>query len=63
MYNEMRGLFAEVDELEEVLALRALFPDSPYKYVSGGHPEAIPQLDYEGFIAAHRRYYSPSTPT
>ena len=60
VYNEMRGLFAEVDELEEVLALRALFPDSPYKYVSGGHPEAIPQLDYEGFIAAHRRYYSPS---
>ena len=60
VYNEMRGLFADVDELSSLAAQRALFPDTPYRYESGGHPEHIPELTYEQFIAAHRRCYSPS---
>lgn len=39
---------------------RALFPDSPYRFVSGGDPEAIPSLTYEAFTAAHKRFYHPA---
>ena len=60
VYNEMRGLFADADELECLAAQRALFPDTPYRFESGGDPEHIPELSYEGFIDAHRRFYSPT---
>lgn len=60
VFNEMKGAFADADELCGVLAERALFPDTPYGYVSGGDPESIPDLSYEEFIGAHRKFYSPS---
>lgn len=58
--NEMKGAFADPDELLMNAMFRALFPDSPYRFVSGGDPEAIPNLTYEAFLAAHRRFYHPS---
>ena len=60
VYNEMRGAFADADELEEDAIMRALFPDTPYRFVSGGDPEHIPELTYEKFLEYHRRFYSPS---
>ncbi len=60
VYNEMRGAFADADELEENALMRALFPDTPYRFVSGGDPELIPELTYEQFLESHRRFYSPS---
>ncbi len=60
VFNEMKGVFASADELEEMALNRALFPDSPYRYVSGGDPAGIPDLSYEQFIEAHKKYYSPS---
>ena len=60
VYNEMRGAFADADELEENAIMRALYPDTPYRYVSGGDPEHIPELSYEQFLDYHRRFYSPS---
>ena len=44
VYNEMRGAFADADELEEDAIMRALYPDTPYRFVSGGDPEHIPEL-------------------
>lgn len=58
--NEMKGAFADPDDLLYNAMMRALFPDTPYRYVSGGDPEAIPTLRYEDFVAAHRRFYHPS---
>lgn len=60
VFNEMKGVFASADELEEVALNRALYPDSPYRYVSGGDPVSIPDLTYEQFIESHKKYYSPS---
>ena len=58
--NEMKGAFADADELLINAMSRALFPASPYRFVSGGDPEAIPNLTYEAFTAAHKRFYHPS---
>lgn len=58
--NEMKGAFSSVDETMIVHLCRKLFPDSCYRYVSGGDPEHITDLTYEKFIAAHRRFYHPS---
>lgn len=60
VYNEMRGAFADADELEVDAIMRALYPDTPYRFVSGGDPEHIPELTYERFLDYHRRFYSPS---
>ena len=60
VFNEMKGVFAGADELCEMAIDKALFPDTPYKYVSGGDPASIPDLTYESFIESHRRFYSPS---
>lgn len=58
--NEMKGAFAEEDTLLSNALSRALFPDSAYRFESGGDPEAIPTLSYETFTATHRRFYHPS---
>lgn len=58
--NEMKGAFADPDELLVNAMSRALFPDTPYRFVSGGDPDAIGSLQYEAFLAAHRRFYHPS---
>lgn len=58
--NEMKGAFADPDTLLANALTRAIFPDTPYRFVSGGDPEAIPGLTYEAFTAAHRRFYHPS---
>lgn len=60
VYNEMRGACADADELETHALMQSLYPDTPYKYESGGAPEHIPELSYEAFIEAHRRCYTPS---
>lgn len=60
VFNEMKGVFADEGELLDVAMNRALFPQSPYQYVSGGDPEKIPDLTYDAFLQSHRTFYSPS---
>ncbi len=60
VYNEMKGAFASHDEVMSYEMGLALFPDNCYKYVSGGHPEHIPELTYENYLASHHRFYHPS---
>ena len=59
VYNEMKGVYSSPDAFLEREAMQALFPDTCYKYESGGYPEAIPQLTQEQFENFHRTYYSP----
>ena len=60
VFNEMKGAMANADELMDDAINRALLPDTPYSFNSGGDPSSIPDLTYEQFIDTHRRFYSPS---
>lgn len=60
VFNEMKGAMADPDSLSEEVLNSLLFPDTPYRWNSGGDPACIPQLTYEKFLEAHRRFYSPS---
>ena len=60
VYNEMKGAFSSSDEVLDRSVFNALFPDTAYGVESGGDPEQIPDLTYEGFLDFHRRYYHPS---
>ena len=60
VYNEMKGAMSDLyDRLYEETN-RMLFPNSPYRFNSGGDPAAIPTLTYEGFLEAYRKFYHPS---
>ena len=59
VYNEMKGVYSSPDAYLENEALKALFPDTCYRFESGGYPDAIPQLTQEAFLNFHKTYYSP----
>ncbi|NLY76894.1 MAG: insulinase family protein [Tissierellia bacterium] len=60
VYNEMLGAYSSPERILSDSISKSLFPDTCYKYSSGGNPEAIPDLSYEEFLNFHRRYYHPS---
>ena len=55
--NEMKGVMQDPDSVLYDELGRALFPDTCYRFESGGDPAAIPTLTYEGFVDAHARHY------
>jgi Zn-dependent M16 (insulinase) family peptidase len=57
VFNEMKGALSDPDEVLFCGLNRSLFPDSPYRFESGGLPSAIPELDYDGFIDTYSRHY------
>ncbi len=60
VYNEMKGAFSAPDQVLSRKIISTLFPDVTYGQESGGDPEAIPTLTYEGFLDFHKTYYHPS---
>jgi len=60
VFNEMKGAFADETQLLVNAMNQALFPDSEYRFVSGGDPKNITDLSYEEFLDAHKRFYAPS---
>ena len=60
VFNEMKGAYASAETVLYSELERLLFPDNCYGFESGGHPEHIPELTYEGYLAAHARFYHPS---
>ncbi len=60
VYNEMIGAYSQPEGLLEAFTQKALFPDTCYGQDSGGDPDHIPELSYEGFQDFYRRYYHPS---
>jgi hypothetical protein len=59
VFNEMRGALSDPDENLFMGLNRALFPDTCYRFESGGDPHAIPELTYEEFIETHAAHYRP----
>lgn len=60
VYNEMKGAFSSPESLLYRRLIRSLLPDTIYGNESGGHPDAIPDLTYEGLKEFHGTYYHPS---
>ena len=58
--NEMKGALADPDDVLFLEVERALFPDTCYRWESGGDPKAIPTLTYESYCDTHRRHYQPA---
>lgn len=56
--NEMRGALSNPDTVMYNALNEALFPDSCYKYVSGGTITDIPTLTREAFLKAHHDHYT-----
>ena len=55
--NEMKGATSDPDDVLFSQVSRALFPDTAYRFESGGAPRAIPTLTYEEFLDNHARHY------
>ena len=60
VYHEMEGEYAEAITYLEREKQKNLFPDTPYRYDSGGIPEHIPELSEEAFLTFHQKYYQGS---
>lgn len=60
VFNEMKGVYSSPDSILERELMHELFPDTTYGVDSGGNPEVIPELTYEGFQEFYRTHYHPS---
>ncbi len=60
VYNEMKGSYSSPDTIIGEKAQQAIFPDTLYRFSSGGDPKHILDLTYEEFEEFHKSYYHPS---
>ena len=60
VYNEMKGARSSPEARVHDLIEKNLWPDTPYGKDSGGDPDHIPQLTWQGLRNFHRSFYHPS---
>jgi len=60
VFNEMKGVYSNPDDLLQERVMQSLFPQSSYSYSVGGDPRCIPELTYAQFKAFHQEFYHPS---
>ena len=60
VYNEMRGAYSSPESLLSERISQSLFPDTMYRFSSGGDPYVIPELTHENFLKFHSKFYHPS---
>ena len=60
VFNEMKGAYSNHDSIAAEYSNRFLFPESTYRFDSGGEPAEIPGLSYAEFRKFHERFYHPS---
>ena len=60
VYNEMKGAYSSLETYAAHWSVKAVLPGTPYDFESGGDPECIPDLSWEGLRDFHRYYYSPA---
>lgn len=58
--NEMLGDYSSPESVCDRYLHGMLYEGTPYAEDSGGDPEFITSLTYDGFVAAHKKYYHPS---
>ncbi|KAI8852167.1 Metalloenzyme, LuxS/M16 peptidase-like protein, partial [Chytridium lagenaria] len=60
VYNEMKGVFSDVNNIFLQRLQQVFYPGTTYSHVSGGHPDAITDLTHKQLVDFHRRHYHPS---
>ena len=60
VYNEMKGAYSSLNAYAGLWSTKSIMPDTPYGFESGGNPEDIPELSWDGLKDFHRRRYSPA---
>lgn len=60
VYNEMKGAMSSPNQVMGQSLLSSLFPDTTYRFNSGGDPVHIPELTHRQLVEFHRRHYHPS---
>lgn len=60
VYNEMKGAYSSPEAILQQAISKSLFPDTCYRYSSGGDPDFIPELTRESFLNFHKKFYHPS---
>jgi len=60
VFNEMKGAMSSIPSTLWQTLSKYLFPTTTYHYNSGGDPEAIPDLSYEGLKTFYQTHYHPS---
>lgn len=60
VYNEMKGAYSDPERILYDKVLKNLFPETCYRFSSGGIPSEITKLSYEDFLDFHRKFYHPS---
>ncbi len=60
VFNEMKGAMSSPDQVMAQSITQSLYPDTTYRFNSGGDPVEIPNLTHEDLVAFHRRHYHPS---
>lgn len=59
VFNEMKGVYSSPDDVLSRYTFVSLFPDTAYRFESGGEPLSIPKLTYEEFLEYHKNFYHP----
>ena len=60
VYSEMKGEMSSPETLLHHAINKTLFPNTPYRYMSGGMPSEITNLTFEEFKSYYNKYYHPS---
>ena len=60
VFNEMKGAFADAQQVLGQQLLNNLLPSNTYGHCSGGLPECIPQLTWQDLRDFHSVHYSPN---
>ncbi|CAA7030775.1 unnamed protein product [Microthlaspi erraticum] len=60
VFNEMKGVYSQPDNILGRIAQQALSPENTYGVDSGGDPKDIPNLTFEEFKEFHKKFYHPS---
>ena len=55
VYNEMKGAMSSIPSQLWHGMSRHLYPDSTYKYNSGGNPEDILELSHQELVNFHKK--------
>jgi len=60
VFNEMKGALSEKNDSIFTALQKLLYPDTKYRFNSGGDPEAVIDLTQEQLVSTYKRHYNPS---
>ncbi len=60
VFNEMKGALSDMYDTIYTALPSLVYPDTKYKYNSGGNPENIVDLTHAQLVATYKKYYNPT---